>query len=354
MTRSPSPTSDDAKNAEEFQEFLAKLQEDPEREPVSSEIEVLQSIYGEDALRLFKTTEGNGFGKLDPETVRYQVTLSFPPPYEEVTVKILVSIPPTYPSSTPPQLQLLSRYIGAFGVDPALFGAIIRTYISITGVQFVEDQPCVFDGLQNVLDTCVAWYEERLSLEKAGQLEREEQKELSSSAAAPTRTVSGDDHHIEGDGELASVEMPPGIVLHVGEPIQDRKSTFIGRACQISHPSQVPQILSHLMSDKKIARAAHPIINAWRCQVGSLLHQDNDDDGETAAGGRLAHLLQILEVNNVLVIVTRYFGGIHLGPDRFKHINQAARNALEAGGFLDASPGTGAAKKNVGRGKKHG
>lgn len=99
------------------------------------------------------------------------------------------------------------------------------------------------------------------------------------------------------------------------------------------------------------------------------LCQDNDDDGETAAGGRLAHLLQILvrnmfncylvltilifrflqEVNNILVIVTRYFGGIHLGPDRFKHINQAARNALELGGFLDATE----TKKNPGRGKRH-
>jgi putative IMPACT (imprinted ancient) family translation regulator len=49
----------------------------------------------------------------------------------------------------------------------------------------------------------------------------------------------------------------------------------------------------------------------------------------------------------VLVIVTRYFGGIHLGPDRFKHINQAARNALESGGFLDAVE----AKKHIGRGK---
>ena len=55
------------------------------------------------------------------------------------------------------------------------------------------------------------------------------------------------------------------------------------------------------------------------------------------------------EVNNILVVVTRYFGGIHLGPDRFKHINQAARNALEAGGFLD-EPGV---KKNPARVKKH-
>jgi len=107
------------------------------------------------------------------------------------------------------------------------------------------------------------------------------------------------------------------------------------------------------MSDKHIARAAHPVIHAWRCDVDGVLHQgpygidnilvvkiamrtnlDNDDDGESAAGGRLAHLLQILDVNNVLVVVTRIFGGIHLGPDRFKHINQAARNALEVGGFL--------------------
>jgi hypothetical protein len=89
------------------------------------------------------------------------------------------------------------------------------------------------------------------------------------------------------------------------------------------------------------------VLIATRCLT------DNDDDGETAAGGRLAHLLQILvwhpmlslgidivifsqDVNNVLIVVTRYFGGTLLGTDRFKHINQAARNALDAGGFLDA------------------
>ena len=52
------------------------------------------------------------------------------------------------------------------------------------------------------------------------------------------------------------------------------------------------------------------------------------------------------DLDHVLVVVTRYFGGIHLGPDRFKHINQAARNALEVGGFLDE-----AAKKSSGKTK---
>jgi len=36
----------------------------------------------------------------------------------------------------------------------------------------------------------------------------------------------------------------------------------------------------------------------------------------------------------VLVIVTRWYGGVHLGPDRFKHINNCTRNMLDAHGFV--------------------
>lgn len=45
--------------------------------------------------------------------------------------------------------------------------------------------------------------------------------------------------------------------------------------------------------------------------------QDNDDDGEAAAGGRIAHLMQVMEVVNVLVVVSRWHGGVKLGPDRW-------------------------------------
>jgi len=66
-----------------------------------------------------------------------------------------------------------------------------------------------------------------------------------------------------------------------------------------------------------------------------VLTIDYDDDGETQAGARLKHLLDILELENVLVVVSRWYGGTHLGPDRFKLINQAARDALDLGGFLE-------------------
>lgn len=44
-------------------------------------------------------------------------------------------------------------------------------------------------------------------------------------------------------------------------------------------------------------------------------------------------LPQILDVRNVMVVVSRWYGGIQLGPDRFKHINNCARNILVEEGY---------------------
>ena len=145
-----------------------------------------------------------------------------------VTLRILISLPPTYPSSAPPQLQLLSKYIGNFGADSALFGAILRTYISVNGVEWSPDTVCVFDGLQSVVERCTVWYEDRLSAEKASELLREEEKKVIET--------------VETKGPVAQIEedtLPVGIEIHVAEPIVDRKSVFVGRACRITDANQV-------------------------------------------------------------------------------------------------------------------
>ncbi|KAI0034088.1 ribosomal protein S5 domain 2-type protein [Vararia minispora EC-137] len=320
---------------DDLQPLLDNLLQDPDREALASEIQVLQSIYGDHAIKPWSPPLDHMHShqpSQTPDSVRYEVTLSLPPPHEDIAFHVLVSLPPSYPSTSPPQLQLLSRYIGSFGVDADLFGSILKTYISATGIEFVPDVVCVFDGLANVLDRIERWYKNRLSVQRVGELSRDLSR-AGDPSTPDSALIKATPQPSVPPQALAS--LPDGVKLVEADPIVDRKSAFVGRACRISDPVQVPAVLAYLMADKRIARAAHPIINAWRCQVGSVLHQDNDDDGETAAGGRLAHLLQILEVNNVLVVVTRYYGGIHLGPDRFKHINQAARDALELGGFLD-------------------
>lgn len=46
------------------------------------------------------------------------------------------------------------------------------------------------------------------------------------------------------------------------------------------------------------------------------------------------HLLQDSNVRNVVVIVSRWFGGMLLGPARFMYITDAARGMLSQGGYL--------------------
>jgi Uncharacterized protein family UPF0029 len=75
--------------------------------------------------------------------------------------------------------------------------------------------------------------------------------------------------------------------------------------------------------------------------------QDYDDDGETAAGSRLLKLLTIVGAENVVVVVSRWFGGVLLGPSRFTHINNAARAILDQYGYIKKVDG-----KVAGRAKR--
>lgn len=302
----------------------------------------MQSIYGDDAIRVWK---GNGSGTVHAwspgQPIRYEVVTLLSPPHDDTTLRLLVTLPPAYPLSTPPQLQLLSKYIGPFPVTSSLFGAVLRTYLSSAhGVEFRPGEVAIFDGVESVKERVGVWVGEEKDRDLAAELAREHDREREHPAGGSS--AAGGKEAVVSVTRVLEVlpELPEGIELVVAEPIVDRKSLFVGRACRITHPSQVPPIIAYLMSDRRISRAAHPVIHAWRCQIGNTVHQDNDDDGESAAGGRIAHLLQILDVNNVLVIVTRYFGGTLLGADRFKHINQAARDALELGGFLDTEDHT--------------
>ncbi|XP_038858513.1 protein IMPACT isoform X3 [Salvelinus namaycush] len=142
-------------------------------------------------------------------------------------------------------------------------------------------------------------------------------------------------------------ELPP---IKLGETITERRSTFQPHLAPVVTPRQVRMVLDKLFENKKIASATHNIY-AYRiyCEEKQSFLQDCEDDGETAAGGRLLHLLQILDVRNVLVVVSRWYGGILLGPDRFKHINNSARNILVQEGYTSSAD---EASKAGGKNKK--
>lgn len=46
----------------------------------------------------------------------------------------------------------------------------------------------------------------------------------------------------------------------------------------------------------------------------------------------MLHLMQVMGATEVLVVVSRWYGGVQLGADRFRMINACAREALGKGG----------------------
>lgn len=159
---------------------------------------------------------------------------------EEVPCGVLVSLPSNYPAAAAPQLQLLPRYIGPFGVDHALFGAVLKTYISSEGVEWIPDTVCVFDGLEWVKERCTEWYTTKKSEKLAGEMLREDVKGYSAAEVeeGKDKTVSGLHDHWEEPVVPLSMGIPQGIEISEAEPITDRKSAFVGRACRITDPSE--------------------------------------------------------------------------------------------------------------------
>jgi hypothetical protein len=138
-----------------------------------------------------------------------------------------------------PQLQLLSKYIGDFGVDTDLWAKITRTFISASGVAWSPGEVAVFDGVENVRAVVTKWYTMRLSEAKIGAMARDEESRVRNHKA-PISLEETPEHT-----DLSfSPPAPIGIQITQGDPIQDRGSSFIARVCHIDHPSQVPLFAS--------------------------------------------------------------------------------------------------------------
>ncbi|KAG5925348.1 hypothetical protein E4U53_003338 [Claviceps sorghi] len=130
----------------------------------------------------------------------------------------------------------------------------------------------------------------------------------------------------------------------VSEVVVENKSTFVARVARARSPDEARRLVRRLVADRKIGGATHNI-TAWRIRSdegagagagAGLQFQDCDDDGETAAGGRLLHLMQVMDVWGVVVVVSRWFGGVKLGPRRFAVINAVARDAMVRAGVVEA------------------
>ncbi|KAM0343621.1 hypothetical protein ACHAPU_008373 [Fusarium lateritium] len=112
-----------------------------------------------------------------------------------------------------------------------------------------------------------------------------------------------------------------------------RITEFIAHVAPVTSPSQANLYVESLLeSDKRIRNATHNI-TAWRVRSEGVEHQQFNDDGESGAGSRLLQLMQSMNLWDSMVVVTRWYGGAHLGSKRFRLITAVASDAFARAGM---------------------
>jgi hypothetical protein len=259
------------------------------------EVEAINSIYGE--------------GTLVPSEDVYILKV----PSQSTSFRL--QFPENYPDA--PLSVLGTQNSGAHKGDAS---RLLDAFRETVGRVYNPGEVCLFDVIEDLTNTFKAEDE------------------------APGDGVESAPEEIEVVEEAHS-DLGPEPPWVLSEPFTEKKSVFVARVASVTSPDQAKQYLYHLVStDKKVAKASHNI-TAWRIRgPNDISYQDCDDDGETAAGGRVLHLMQLMDVWDVMVVITRWYGGIHLGPDRFRLINSAARDGLVRGGFVVEQPAVGKKK----------
>lgn len=164
---------------------------------------------------------------------------------------------------------------------------------------------------------------------------------------------------LSSSGQSADPEQLPAPLTCPAARIEDRNSVFVGYVYPLTTPS--PTRIGALLDN--LTRVVHPAIpvtqlppqfrhssanhrgsthDMYAYRVLQLkpgrtglqgpndfgVEQGQDDDGEHWGAEKIMRVIRELGASDVLVIVSRWYGGELLGPVRFDHIINVARAAL--------------------------
>ena len=115
-------------------------------------------------------------------------------------------------------------------------------------------------------------------------------------------------------------------VLHE-QIIEDRGSRYSVSYGKVRGREDIKSFLKRLKQNKKYAKATH---NTWAARIShdNAIFETKADDGEAGAGMVILRVMQKEEVSDCVICVTRWFGGVKLMSDRFKHVQDATKYAI--------------------------
>lgn len=262
----------------------------PAPPPLLDELVALDALYGSDAI---------SSATLD-STTSVSIVLPFSP---RATLSVRVDHA-TYPSSPPPAPTLRVP-----GMTARACTAVVRD--ALERAEPVAGEVCLFEYCEAVLT----------ALSEAQEANKLLDQDAHEGNLSDAEGADGNDNDVN------VVDM-----LH-GEPLTDRRSVFQAHVAPFSSRADLAGVLNAVRATRKGASATH---HTWALRLAAPGDVDGreveecDDDGEHGAGRVVLDVLRHTGVLGVVVVVSRWFGGVKLGPVRFRHIGRVAREAIDA------------------------
>ena len=298
----------------------------------AEELEVLSSIYLSDLTTGWPSSAAAAF------TIR--IPCSSPAADGAAYLLLSFSLASSYPASSPPALSIAD--------DARCFSEEERTAMLRAAEEVWErqrGQACCYQQVEAIREM-VARLEDERRAETTTRLAAGAGAALSAMTDAEETSGEADWESEWADADTDGIVVQPpaasaAAVLQLsdasfpfvsGSPVTERRSVFQAHLAALTSSSALPPLLQAIRTHPRLSRATHNML-AYRVSSGLYAEDGCDDDGEERAGGRLLHLLQAMQAVNVLVVVSRWYGGVKLGSDRFRIINNVARELLEREGW---------------------
>lgn len=115
-------------------------------------------------------------------------------------------------------------------------------------------------------------------------------------------------------------------MIRIDDVIRDRGSRYAVSGGRVEGRAGALAFLAALKREKRFAKATH---NSWGL-LSSAEGPLKNDDGEAGAGAIILRMLEREALADHIIVVTRWYGGVHLGGDRFAHVTTCVRAWLDA------------------------
>jgi len=107
--------------------------------------------------------------------------------------------------------------------------------------------------------------------------------------------------------------------------VSDRGSKYAVSAGAVRSQAEIKAFLKQLKRSKKFAKATH---NTWAARLTDGAEIKNDD-GEGGAGMIILQMMAREGLEDAIIVVTRWYGGTHLGGDRFRHVKTSVQHLFD-------------------------